>query len=800
MNKEIPPLITIDDILRMPLWTGSDVERGTRFALGKMNSMTLYKIEPFTQKHSLSAERQMYMESLRISQSPWLVVIDKLDTRYYKSQQRDVSNNRSAGLVLKWVGEIEKNVDSMILSGEIEGKDRESVVTEYEVQLSNKVSSELSSASEEEIREWKSHRSSQLLRRILSSDEKYKPHKRGEKPLSLFIGRQKDSVLEKARLSETDAIGTGTDPSTNIQPNIRQREPISTYPNISPLYRTALVLQLIAGFVGSISQTPKNTNTEVSESERIFQPTRTQGAEKHVQLTLTPPGTGVSSQLPEGFLQRNGSRIGKKTKASEPSETPVSPDEQVKPIMTISEPEPVYQIAGIDFSKQEPVRMTIKLPSLGGIFDFGKRIKTTFTPIVHKDVNNETEDLKYFEQVSPGKNKAGVHIDSATGDLRISLHDGRIKKEGSSDMIPLELEHLRVWLQGSNPDNPEKYVSRAETQRRLTLLTGTEWTFTTKDGTARTYRVIATGIIPHEMAGKYWGDAKNTIGTIISATGGENSSFNTHLDIKGITVDFCLQNIEARKTDPNWARWEPAVIRLIPTDESVAQHEKEVAKTKESELSMPQLEKSARMLTRILETASARVKDSGDTLKNFVTDQLKLYGVPIGSEFGVVIDDIANETAQVKIQCTQGLDLLGTLPGSEGIVADQYGWEGVDNAREYIMDDKGRIDPKLQIKGGYINKGGVNIYRMESLSRAQIGDKIVLHKTNHVVLVINTWVDEGGKTHLKIFDVNYERQFGLPRILEDVTMDNIYSQIAEGIGQDMFLIRPQEKTVLSSNN
>ena len=146
---------------------------------------------------------------------------------------------------------------------------------------------------------------------------------------------------------------------------------------------------------------------------------------------------------------------------------------------------------------------------------------------------------------------------------------------------------------------------------------------------------------------------------------------------------------------------------------------------------------------------------------------------------------------------------------------DTYGWqdkEGTEIIKDYneavdfITRADGSMDPNLA-NGGRIDRYGADIFKVDSFGDLNIGDKITVPRSpalpnGHIVVVIGKRLDENGKIHLKIFDVNYERSFGLARILEDVTEDNIYDQIAKGQKTNLYAIRPQGKfnRAISDNN
>jgi len=154
-------------------------------------------------------------------------------------------------------------------------------------------------------------------------------------------------------------------------------------------------------------------------------------------------------------------------------------------------------------------------------------------------------------------------------------------------------------------------------------------------------------------------------------------------------------------------------------------------------------------------------------LKKFITKQLQNFKIFPTQEMSDVIVDISNETSDGdKIQCTQGADLLGTMPGSEDVM-DTYGWhdpkrdgdENVvndgngtaiiqkvyDQAGDLITNKDGKIDPLL-LTIGKTTRLGADILRIDSFSIVKVGDKIVVPKSpalpdGHVVVVIGKWID-----------------------------------------------------------
>jgi len=234
--------------------------------------------------------------------------------------------------------------------------------------------------------------------------------------------------------------------------------------------------------------------------------------------------------------------------------------------------------------------------------------------LVHKDIFNPEETKKYQQEVASGTNKSEIHIDKY-GNTIWGIHSGTEKGKANP------ADRLREKIQGGNIKNPDSYLREAKVSSNVSDLIGDIVPIEQDDGTTRLFKIVASGIIPHgELNDKFYNDAKDATNTIIEATGGINSSFNKLKERPGIILHTCLHGVSQTPNDPNKItidqRYETLVVGLAPTDASILENEVEIAPSKRgAESKISKLEKSARILSQTINSASSRVQDSGDAFK-----------------------------------------------------------------------------------------------------------------------------------------------------------------------------------------
>lgn len=811
--------LTIDRLRNMPSWEDKNLYPPlNELGLQDIDSKPLYEIEKIVEsKKSLrSSENKIITEAVFHPESPWLKTIDVMNERFYKNKDRAIKGDYGARTVMNWTKKIDKQVDKLIKKGKANIEDKNYLLDALQEQVSNKVYKEVSEAKPEKLDEWRKKGAGKLLRNVLAEDTQYNPETKRPDPIRRFVESESLSLSEiKPDISQVNSI----DKTKRVEYRIKHQ--LST----QEMAQSAAVI-FLATFIPTITAITYQANeSRLKDQEEIDKWIASHNANKMEQAAninietlppavtpdgfspLTPLATpGPVSIITEQMTTLTQNQTVNVYSASEKTPEPVITEiAETENKVVPATPEPDFYHAGIDFSNAQ--RTTIEIAD----------VTISTAPIVHKDIFNSIEVTGYKENTASGTDKSQVHIDKY-GNTIWGFHSGTDKGVSNPG------EEFRKKIQVGSLKDPYSYLNEEEMLENINKLLkpGDSVNIWQDDGTTRSYQTVAVGIIPAgNLSDEFYSNAKNATDSIIEATGGKNSDFYILKEKRGIISHICLHNVSIDPNDPNSLlidqTGDTLVIGLVPTDESYVKNEAETSViNQEAEAKMHPLEESARTLTQILNSASSRAQDSGEIFKAFLTEQFGLYGIPLTEEAKKVIEDIKRETEDGdKIQCTMGADLLGAMPGSKKIVMDTYGWQDKDGteiikdyneAVDFITRADGSMDPKLA-NGGRINRYGADIFKVDSFSDVEVGDKITVPRSpalpnGHVVVVIGKRLDEDGKTHLKIFDVNYDRNFGLPRILEDVTEENIFDQIAKGQKLNLFAIRPQEKVnrAVSDNN
>jgi len=815
--------LTIAQIRKMPAWNYNGKNDGN-LTSEQIDAKPLWEIDEVVEDrtNAKKAVLQIYRENterLEQSNSPWLKTIDLMNKRYYKNTKRAENGDYAIKAVMKWSDRTEKEVDRLIKKGVANEGDKEYLVEKYEEYSSNKLFKELSDVKPDKLEQWRREGSRRLLVNALAEDPKFAPDKRHPKSLRNFVEKEHTSIIIEKPQNIQSVSQTEAEKFKAIQ------EPEIVYTN--PKYLKTVIaadLAVITADIAVVASLITSAARPIESKKPIlaFDPQVTPNRGRtsvdiytikspipkiplHILSTDIPKAAEAVDVTPSHTVYpSNITHESSPQKTAAATKTPESTKEPTpKPT-----PEPDLYHAGIDFSKEITTTLEIAGVSISTI------------PLVHEDYFDQEEVAKFYEETASGTNKSQIHIDRY-GNTIWGIHTG------TENGKPNPGENFRKKVQRGGTKDTDSYLSEEEVQDNVKNEVEKIVRIIQADGTVRQYKVVASGIIPHgELNDKFNEDSKSSTDTVVKATGGEGSQFKNLEEQRGIIVHYCLHGIIPDPNDPKEKlidqRYETMVFGLVPTEESVIENEKENAPVKqEMEAKMGPLERSARVLKQIINSASARFQDSGNKFKSFVTQQLKSYSIPVTNEASEVIEDVKNETNGDKIQCTMGADLLGTMPGSEETIADTYGWQDVerdkngeevldengkvivikdyDQAYDLITNENGEIDPKL-LQGYSIDKENTKIFKIDSFGNLRVGDKIVIPKSpalpnGHVVVVIsNPTTDEYGITHLKAFDVNYERGFGLARILEDVTEDNIYDLIAKGQKLNLYVVRPNTNT------
>lgn len=811
--------LTMDRLRNMPSWEENYLyPPQNELNLQDIDSKPLWEIEEVVEsKKSLrSSQNKIITEAVLHPESPWLKTIDVMNERFYKNKDRAIKGGYGARAVMSWTKKIDKQVDKLIKKGKVNIEDKNYLVEALQERVSNKIYKEVSEAKPERLDELRDKGAGKLLRNVLAEDSRYNPETKRPDPIRRFVESENLSLSEiRPEISQVNSI----DKTERVEYRIKHQ--LST----QEIAQSAAVI-FLATFIPTITAITYQANeSRLKDQEEIDKWIASHNANKMEQAAninietlppavtpdgfspLTPPATPepvsiITEQMATLTQNQTVNVYSASEKTPEPVITEIAETEYKAVPAT---PEPDYYHAGIDFSNKKQTTIDIA----------GVTISTI--PLVHKDIFNSIEKTGFEASTASGTDKSQIYIDKY-GNTIWGIHSGTDKGVSNPG------EELRKKIQEGSLKDPYSYLNEAETLANINKLLkqGDLVYVEQEDGTKRAYQVAAVGVIPSgNLNDKFYSDKKNATDNVIEATGGVNSDFSILMKDRGVITHTCLHNVSVDPNDPNSLlidqTGDTLVIGLVPTEESYVKNEAETsAINQEAETQMHPLEESARTLTQILNSASSRAQDSGEIFKAFLTDQFGLHGIPLTEEAKKVIEDIKRETEDGdKIQCTMGVDLLGAMPGSKKIVMDTYGWQDKDGteiikdyneAVDFITKADGSMDPKLA-NGGRINRYGADIFKVDSFSDVEVGDKITVPRSpalpnGHVVVVIGKRLDENGKTHLKIFDVNYDRNFGLPRILEDVTEENIFDQIAKGQKLNLFGIRPQEKVnrAVSDNN
>ena len=804
--------LTIDRLRNMPAWENNHFPpQQDELDLNDVNSKPLWELDEIVEskKSFRSSGNKLVAETVLHHRSPWLKTVEVMNDRFYKNKERAINGSYGARAVMNWTIKIEKKVDKLVQKGKVNEEDRSYLTDTLLIEASNKIYKEVTDANPEKLDEWRKKGAGKLLRNVLAEDSQYNPETKRPDPVKRFVEEKSLSILEsKSENYHIDA------PNKDKEADYRIGQPLTTEEKV----QTAVIL-FLAVYIPTITVLASwiydSNSKDQAEIDKWIAAYKTAQSEQVSGIVieklppvvtpdgfspLTPPATPEPiSIIPEQVTHSTQNQTVKVFYSSDKI-----PESEVKKTVPAT-PEPDYYHAGIDFSNGEKTNINIAGVQISSI------------PVVFKDSFTPMEAAGYTQQTASGTDRSQVYIDKY-GNTIWSIHSGT---DGGK---PNPGEEFREIIQKGSLKKPNSYLDSTKTRTNIDKLLklGDIVSIGQDNSIKRDFQIVAVHIIPDgNINDEYYSDKKNVTDNAIEATGGIDSDFYILKEKRGIMFYTCLHNVSDAPNDPGQIlidqTGDTLVIGLVPTDESYVKNEAETSViNQEAEVKMHPLEESARTLTQILNSASSRAQDSGEIFKTFLTDQFGLHGIPLTEEAKKVIEDIKRETEDGdKIQCTMGADLLGAMPGSKNIVMDTYGWqdkEGTEIIKDYneavdfITRADGSMDPNLA-NGGRIDRYGADIFKVDSFGDLNIGDKITVPRSpalpnGHIVVVIGKRLDENGKIHLKIFDVNYERSFGLARILEDVTEDNIYDQIAKGQKTNLYAIRPQGKfnRAISDNN
>lgn len=737
----------------------------------------------------------------------WKPAVDAINERFYGSDKKKVGRDTAYYEVIKIKGRVADSVSAS--NTELSEGDGEYLKCQIETHIANKITAELKKSNNGKTEEFRE----KGIRKL--TDNVFSEGKEDKKPLQKFIQKRIDGFVENPVRNEAIVSGTTVQKAEKDNEGKISKEKfedVEITEDIRFLSKAILQTQLLSVLLtlaasqlssGNLS-TPKLSVLERDDNNRGSEKARV-GSVNKPKITPNPVLTPTPERLSNfPFAEKVVPGYPNKilVQAQDVQKTPSPEEVKLRSLMT---PEPPYSSAGIDFSIPSETRFKIVIPDYEGTGKDLVVLDTKFTPIVHNDLNTPAEDQVYFESVMPGKNTSGVGIEKF-GNTVLDFHSGR-----NSKGEPLEMEALRIFIQGGTPDHPEEYYSTEEQQRRIDMLKGAR-AIISKDGVDSTYNVVASGKIANgKYRDQFLGDVKDTLVTTIEATGGNDSSFYSLVEERGVIADFCLQNIEQKGKSPDWARWETEVLGLVPTDESMLANEKRNMEAKIADVNKDQNVRFAEIMARIVKDASLRVQYYDNRFESFIREQLSLYGVNITPRMEAVIRDTAAETSQgEKPQCMQGQWLLAS---QNPLIAEVNAWQiydpkvnglrGVKPADELLQTEVGVYDERL-MEGNTIQKYDSTIIPVTSIAQFNQWDSFVV-KANymepygHVGVVIGQPLLENGTVYTYIFDINVNGD-GRPRIVK-VTDENMYQILAklpEGEKGNVFAIR--KNAVVASSN
>jgi len=175
-----------------------------------------------------NAAKNIFIEQLRISESPWLETIYLMNEKIYgnrellgiedlveeekriKRKERAIKRDYAGGTIFGWYKDIEKQVDRLIDEGKVEESKKSALVGvlggyAYDIvnpELGKEANTELKQPMlDGDVKKWKESTPRKLFRNILAENQDYKPVGKIRNPVRIFVEKRYLSALKETNVT-----------------------------------------------------------------------------------------------------------------------------------------------------------------------------------------------------------------------------------------------------------------------------------------------------------------------------------------------------------------------------------------------------------------------------------------------------------------------------------------------------------------------------------------------------------------------------------------------------------------------
>ena len=730
-------------------------------------------------------EKEKFWAEMEAFNSPWNGTIETIAKTVYPEIPLAFVKNFATNAIRKVREEIKEQVGNFVESGRVMEDDRDFVTTAYEARIANHIEKKLEKLKTGKLQALRREGIKNLADTVFNEERftKCDPKKR---PLVGYMAKTLEGVLEEKKnvaqiASEDLTISTPNEsiqPSSDIKLTLSERikkearkfiqKVENAFPSTNTKKRAVRTALALVGTSLALSESRYDARvTKIDIAQALANPPTpiTQTVSPDIEFALT-----LSAEDKEDVdTTLTSAQVGLRTNKTQtpnatigPTETTITAIQEATTTPT-STPEAPFVFGDTDFTKESNLK--IKIGNGEVQFDI------VITPITFEDNFTPEEAGEFIDKFEPGKNTAGIYND-IDGNIFLICHSGY---KGTT---PLECEGLRQSIEGGD-NKSEVNINENQRQENMQKLVG-QIVQMEKDGVVKNFIVSAVGYVPNDLKDEFETDSKGALDVLIKATGEKKSPFRVYRGGKrrAVFLTFCGWGPRSEK---NWWIYSRYAFALEPV-EQVERFENIQA------INDPQ------KATEILVDAINETKDKGyirEVLSNSLENQLKENGVEINDGLAAKLRRVVNEVSG-NLQCVMGTELSAHLPGTEDWV--DIGGLPIQKASDLFYNNGEEIQNLSEV-GETINEGGIIRVRVNKVNMLTAGDIVATDShpeqpSGHVARIVNVWVDNDGKYHALIFDVNFAND-GKARLVEitDENMDEVLANVPDGQSAKMIAIR-----------
>lgn len=724
-------------------------------------------------------EKEKFWAEMEASNSPWNEAIETIAKTVYPEVPLAFVKNFATHAVRGIREEIRKQVEGFVATGQVAEEDLNFVVSAYEARVANHIARKLVTAKPKKLQKLREQGVANLASSVFSEKRftKYDPEGR---PLPGYMAKTLEGVLAgKGLIAQIRAEDLTSPPEVERQPTFRERlaagyqkfrhKVRGALPTFADKRRVVRAALAVAGVSMLLTGSNDVSVTQVDVARAFAnQPSPiTQQVSPDMELALSLSSQDEKDADVLAPVVVTPTATVRPTETATPAPAPTAAPEATPTVSPT--PEAPFVVGRIDFANEEsPISLVVSVN--------GTKLEIPFTPIVYKDGLTPTEAGEFLESFSPGKGTAAVDRDN-DDNLFLFCHSGYSVNK------PLECEGLRQSIEGGSRDPNTPMLTEAQRQENMRSLVG-QVVQVEQGGGVEEFVISAVGYIPHDRIDEF-DEASLTFSSLdvlIDVTGGENSPFEIYRggDRNAVLIIFCGWG---PRSENNWWVYSRYAVALEPVEQ--VERFENVAQIKDAKTAV-------QVLADAINTADERGFEHGEVLSDSIENQLKEKGVEINEEMEAKLRKLSNETANRDLQCVMGTELTARLPGTEGWV--DIGGLPITRASD-LFYDRGEKIQALNEVGRAVSVGGTVRTRVDKVSMLAAGDVVAtdFHPSQpdgHVARVVDVWIDNDGKYHALIFDVNFAND-GRARLIEitDENMDEMLANVAQGESARIIAIR-----------